>query len=66
MIRTTLAAVPNGKTVNVVYPASISQNSASDTAFIVNAVQSGIAKCPGQKFVLLGYSQGASPPLRSR
>ena len=57
MIRSTLAAVPNGKTVNVVYPASINQNSASGTAFIVNAVKSGVASCPGQKFALLGYSQ---------
>ena len=57
MIRSTLAAVPNGKTVNVVYPASVSQNSASGTAFIVNAVKSGVAACPGQKFALLGYSQ---------
>lgn len=43
-----------------VYPASYNQNSASGTTYIVNAVKTGIANCPQQKFCLLGYSQGAT------
>ena len=65
MIRTTLAAVPNGKTVETIYPASSSQISTAGTAFIIKTVRNGIAACPEQKFLLLGYSQGLSLSLDS-
>jgi cutinase len=45
----------------VQYPASLAPGSASvGNANLVNHVMSQLAACPGQKFILGGYSQGAN------
>ncbi len=53
----------SGKTVSsyaVNYPASSNQNSASGTTDMTNRVSSEAQRCPNTKFVIGGYSQGAS------
>lgn len=60
MIRDTLAQVPGGVEHDTIYPAAFNQQSQQGTADIINTVRSGLKSCPDQKFILLGYSQGAA------
>ncbi|KAK4623980.1 Carboxylesterase Culp1 [Fulvia fulva] len=63
MIDQVLAAVPNGSIYNVVYPAApdITQQTTSiGSSDIARFIQTGLSSCPQQRYVLLGYSQGAT------
>ncbi|MFE7902841.1 cutinase family protein [Streptomyces sp. NPDC057424] len=55
------AAGKNLSSYKVNYPADLSPTSAAQGNLdLVNHVKSQAAACPGQKFVLVGYSQGAN------
>lgn len=59
MTNTTLANITGGIAYQTVYPAGnwTHQLGADD---IVRRIDQGLADCPSQKYVLLGYSQGAT------
>ncbi|KAF2153639.1 carbohydrate esterase family 5 protein, partial [Myriangium duriaei CBS 260.36] len=59
MINATLAAIANGVEYDTVYPAAANQTYYFGTNDIVNYIKAGLASCPDQRYVLLGYSQGA-------
>jgi hypothetical protein len=59
MINQTLAAIPGGIEYDTAYPAGDNTQDLG-TRDILRYVYAGIAACPGQKYVLLGYSQGAT------
>lgn len=54
----TLASVPGGSTYNVVYPAGMDTENQGGTE-IVRYINAGLADCPDQNYITLGYSQGA-------
>lgn len=61
MMDTTLNKVKGGVGYNVVYPASLAANStAQGVEDVETYVHNGLKNCPGQKYALLGYSQGAT------
>ncbi|CAD6885379.1 unnamed protein product [Tilletia controversa] len=60
MIKKTLAGLPGGISVSNPYPASWVGNSpAQGSAWLQNYLQQGVARCPEQKYAVLGISQGA-------
>lgn len=60
MIATTLNNVKGGIEYDVVYPASLADNSTSIGVHDVeDYIHNGLQACPNQKYALLGYSQGA-------
>jgi pimeloyl-ACP methyl ester carboxylesterase len=59
MINQTLTAVPGGIEYDTVYPAGDNTQDLG-TEDILRYIHAGIAACPSQKYVLLGYSQGAT------
>lgn len=59
MKKQTLAAAPGGTTYNVVYPAGM-DTEAQGGADIVRYINAGLSACPDQKYITLGYSQGAT------
>ncbi|PWN39435.1 alpha/beta-hydrolase, partial [Ceraceosorus guamensis] len=60
MIRQTLANVTGGVEYDTQYAADISQLSEAGTQDVVNKINTSLQQCPGHKFALLGYSQGAT------
>ncbi|KAL5314159.1 hypothetical protein ACEPPN_018583 [Leptodophora sp. 'Broadleaf-Isolate-01'] len=59
MIDQTLSAVPGGIEYDTVYPAGDDTQS-QGAADIINYINAGLIACSGQKYALLGYSQGAT------
>lgn len=49
----------------ILYPAGPAQNTSSGQGYLLHAISTGIQACPDQKYVLLGYSQGASLVLHA-
>ncbi|KAF6810636.1 family 5 carbohydrate esterase [Colletotrichum sojae] len=49
----------------VVYPAGFDQNVTSGAQNVVDVVGLGLGDCPGQKYFLFGYSQGATVVLEA-
>ena len=66
MIKETLASVPGGVEYDVVYPAApdlTQQTTFIGSRDIERYVNEGLQACPGQKYALMGYSQGATVVL---
>lgn len=65
-ISTTLRTVSKGKEYDTIYPAAPTLNRESEnigSKNIQNYITKGLKSCPQQKYVLLGYSQGATVTL---
>lgn len=60
-----LANQTDGLSQPVEYPAGPDQNTTSGQAYLLNAINTGVKACPEQKYVVLGYSQGASLVLEA-
>jgi pimeloyl-ACP methyl ester carboxylesterase len=60
-----LANQTGGLSQPIEYPAGPAQNTSSGQAYLLNAINTGLDACPEQKYVLLGYSQGASLVLEA-
>jgi thioesterase domain-containing protein len=60
-----LANQTGGLSQPIEYPAGPAQNTSSGQAYLLNAINTGLKACPKQKYVLLGYSQGASLVLEA-
>ncbi|MFC5754737.1 cutinase family protein [Actinomadura rugatobispora] len=55
-----LAEVPDGEFTELTYPADFSGGSpGTGVTNLVNLLNAEAQQCPGQKYVLMGYSQGA-------
>ncbi|KAL0937159.1 family 5 carbohydrate esterase [Colletotrichum truncatum] len=50
---------------SVIYPAGYDQNVTAGVKNILNVIQYGVQECPGQKYFLFGYSQGATVILEA-
>ncbi|KAK2601861.1 hypothetical protein QQS21_004547 [Conoideocrella luteorostrata] len=60
-VNNTLRSIQNGIEYDVVYPAAEDQQGTDIGAKdVLNFIQQGNQACPQQKYVLLGYSQGAT------
>ncbi|KAK0527521.1 hypothetical protein OC842_004850 [Tilletia horrida] len=59
MIASTLSAVPNGAEVDTTYPADATMNAQVGANWNLDYINKGRQACPAQKYVLIGYSQGA-------
>ena len=55
-----LANQTSGLSQPIEYPAGPLQNTTSGQEYLLNAIETGVKACPDQKYVILGYSQGAS------
>lgn len=64
MIENILANISGGVSLPVEYPAGPAQNTTTGEAFVLDIINEGLDRCPGQKYALFGYSQGASLMLR--
>lgn len=64
-IQRILANTTNTTSHSVIYPAALDQNVTSGSAYLAHLIQSGVQRCPDQKYLLLGYSQGATLVLRA-
>lgn len=60
-----LANVTNAIRHSVVYPAALDQNVTSGSVYLRQHIENSLVKCPEQKYLLYGYSQGASLVLDS-
>ncbi|CAK1362760.1 unnamed protein product [Cercospora beticola] len=60
LIAQVLANRTGGYSQPVVYPADPDQNTTSGQGYLLRQLEAGVRACPRQKFVILGYSQGAS------
>jgi pimeloyl-ACP methyl ester carboxylesterase len=60
-----LANQTGGLSQPIEYPAGPAQNTSSGQAYLLDAINTGLKACPEQKYVLLGYSQGASLVLEA-
>jgi pimeloyl-ACP methyl ester carboxylesterase len=60
-----LANQTGGLSQPIEYPAGPVQSTSSGQAYLLNAINTGLDACPEQKYVLLGYSQGASLVLEA-
>ncbi|KAE8216985.1 hypothetical protein CF319_g8816 [Tilletia indica] len=58
-IKQVLGTLPNGATIDTVYPADRSMNIKPGVDWINQYITTSLESCPMQKFALLGYSQGA-------
>lgn len=65
MIKDILAHVPGGASISVEYPAGVYQNTTRGEAFVIDTIHKGLQDCPGQKYALFGYSQGATVMLKA-
>ncbi|KAJ6787456.1 hypothetical protein PWT90_08730 [Aphanocladium album] len=59
-INRTLTNYTDATSHSVVYPAALDQNITSGSNYLVRHIHSGLGKCPDQRYLLFGYSQGAS------
>lgn len=50
---------------SVLYPASFDQNVTLGVRDVVEQIRNGTRECPGQKYFLFGYSQGATVMLQA-
>ncbi|KAF2853925.1 carbohydrate esterase family 5 protein [Plenodomus tracheiphilus IPT5] len=50
---------------SIVYPAGFAQNTTSGVQNTVDLINYGLKDCPGQKYFLFGYSQGATVVLEA-
>lgn len=65
-ISTTIRTVPKGKEYDTIYPAAPTLNRESENIGwkdVHNYITRGLKLCPQQKYVLMGYSQGAAVTL---
>ncbi|CAF9908435.1 MAG: hypothetical protein GOMPHAMPRED_006162 [Gomphillus americanus] len=60
MIAWTLGNVTGGVEYDTVYPAAQNQTFYLGTDDVVRYIDAGVQSCPDQRYLLLGYSQGAS------
>lgn len=65
MVQTILQTLPGGASLPVEYPAGVSQNTESGEKFVIDIINQGLRDCPGQKYALFGYSQGATLMLKA-
>ncbi|KAI9368163.1 alpha/beta-hydrolase [Aspergillus egyptiacus] len=65
MIQNILANMTGGVSLPVAYPAGPDQNTTSGEDFVVDTITKGLASCPGQRYALFGYSQGATLMLNA-
>ncbi|KAI6877962.1 alpha/beta-hydrolase [Hortaea werneckii] len=65
LVARVLANQTEGLSQPVEYPAGPAQNTTSGQAYLLDAINSGLKACPDQKYVVLGYSQGASLVLEA-
>ncbi|KAF2973193.1 hypothetical protein GQX73_g327 [Xylaria multiplex] len=65
LLQTILQKLPGGISLPVEYPAGVAQNTTAGETFVIDTIKQGLRDCPGQKYVLLGYSQGATLMLRA-
>lgn len=64
MISNILANTTGGVSLPVQYPAGPDQNTTSGEDFVSKVIHEGLHHCPGQKYALFGYSQGATLMLK--
>lgn len=64
MIENILANVTGGVSLPVEYPAGAAQNTSTGENFVLDIINGGLRHCPGQKYALFGYSQGATLILK--
>ncbi|KAJ6069454.1 cutinase-domain-containing protein [Penicillium canescens] len=64
MIENILANISGGVSLPVEYPAGAAQNTTIGENFVLDVISEGLHHCPGQKYALFGYSQGATLMLR--
>ncbi|KAJ5111230.1 cutinase-domain-containing protein [Penicillium argentinense] len=64
LIENILANISGGVSLPVEYPAGPAQNTTVGEDFVLNTINEGLYHCPGQKYALFGYSQGATLMLR--
>ncbi|KAJ6179521.1 cutinase-domain-containing protein [Penicillium mononematosum] len=64
MIENILANISGGVSLPVEYPAGTAQNTTTGENFVLDIIREGLYQCPGQKYALFGYSQGATLMLR--
>lgn len=50
---------------SVIYPAALDQNTTLGSDYLAHYIHSGLQDCPDQKYLLFGYSQGATVVLQS-
>ncbi|THY40724.1 alpha/beta-hydrolase [Aureobasidium pullulans] len=63
LVSRVLQNTTGGLSQPILYPAA--QNTSSGQEYLLHAISTGIQACPDQKYVLLGYSQGASLVLQA-
>lgn len=59
-----LVSSTNVTSHSVIYPAALDQNTTSGSDYIARLIHSGLQDCPNQKYLLFGYSQGATVVLQ--
>lgn len=64
MISNILANTTGGVSLPVQYPAGPDQNTTNGENFVSKVIHEGLHRCPGQKYALFGYSQGATLMLK--
>ena len=65
LVSRVLQNTTGGLSQPILYPAGPAQNTSSGQEYLLHAISTGIQACPDQKYVLLGYSQGASLVLQA-
>lgn len=65
MIQTILDQFPGGVSLPVAYPAGVAQDTTLGEKFLLDTIMQGLQVCPEQKYVLFGYSQGATLMLKA-
>ncbi|TIA00696.1 alpha/beta-hydrolase [Aureobasidium pullulans] len=63
LVSRVLQNTTGGLSQPILYPAA--QNTSSGQEYLLHAISTGIQACPDQRYVLLGYSQGASLVLQA-
>lgn len=65
LVTRVLANQTDGLSQPIEYPAGLAQNTTLGQEYLLTALEAGVEACPDQKYVLLGYSQGASLVLEA-
>ncbi|THV67470.1 alpha/beta-hydrolase [Aureobasidium pullulans] len=65
LVSRVLQNTTGGLSQPILYPAGPAQNTSSGQEYLLHAISTGIQACPDHRYVLLGYSQGASLVLQA-
>lgn len=63
MINQTFAAIPDGIEYDALYPAAENQTAYLGADDVTRFMDTGLKECPRQKYIILGYSQGATATM---